>query len=182
MTALGAEVVWTRLLSLMLGGTVYTFSIILAVFLFGLGIGSAVGSALARRSRRPRTLLGWCQLLLTGAIAWTAYMLARIPAVLADRPVAVGKSVDQFSTGPGALPVGAAAGDASVGREFSAGAGGGRGARAGPRAARRRTFTPRTPSAGSSAASASASVFIPLHGHATEPAAADRRCRRWRRC
>ena len=48
LTALGAEVVWTRLLSLMLGGTVYTFSIILAVFLVGLGIGSAVGSALAR--------------------------------------------------------------------------------------------------------------------------------------
>src|SRR5262245_31933746 len=31
--ALGAEVIWTRLLSLMIGGTVYTFSIILAVFL-----------------------------------------------------------------------------------------------------------------------------------------------------
>src|SRR5215831_17653288 len=30
LTALGAEVVWTRLLSLMLGATVYTFSIILA--------------------------------------------------------------------------------------------------------------------------------------------------------
>src|SRR6185312_16622098 len=29
-TGLGAEVIWTRLLSLMLGGTVYTFSIILA--------------------------------------------------------------------------------------------------------------------------------------------------------
>ena len=33
LTALGAEVVWTRLLSLLLGATVYTFSIILAVFL-----------------------------------------------------------------------------------------------------------------------------------------------------
>ena len=31
----GAEVVWTRLLGLMLGATVYTFSIILAVFLVG---------------------------------------------------------------------------------------------------------------------------------------------------
>ncbi len=37
LTALGAEVVWTRLLSVMLGATVYTFSIILAVFLVGLG-------------------------------------------------------------------------------------------------------------------------------------------------
>jgi spermidine synthase len=76
MTALGAEVVWTRLLSLTLGATVYTFSIILAVFLFGLGIGSAVGAALTRNNSRPAVLLGWCQLLLTAAIAWTAYMIA----------------------------------------------------------------------------------------------------------
>jgi spermidine synthase len=76
-SALAAEVIWTRLLSLMLGATVYTFSIILAVFLIGLGIGSSVGSYLARESRRPRLLLGWCQLLLAGAMAWTAYMLAR---------------------------------------------------------------------------------------------------------
>ena len=40
--ALGAQVLWTRLLSLMLGPTVYTFSIILGVFLTGLGIGSAL--------------------------------------------------------------------------------------------------------------------------------------------
>ncbi|MBN1361175.1 MAG: fused MFS/spermidine synthase, partial [Sedimentisphaerales bacterium] len=75
--ALGAEVVWTRILSLLLGGTVYTFSIILAVFLAGLGIGSSIGALLARHSRRPRLALGACQLLLMGAIAWTAYVLAR---------------------------------------------------------------------------------------------------------
>jgi spermidine synthase len=75
--ALAAEVIWTRLLSLMLGATVYTFSIILAVFLVGLGIGSSVGALLARVSPRPGVLLGSCQLLLTAAIAWTAYMLAR---------------------------------------------------------------------------------------------------------
>jgi len=76
-TGLGAEVVWTRLLSLLLGGTVYTFSIILAVFLIGLGIGSGAGSILAGWTQRPRLLLGFCQLLLAGAIAWTAYMLTR---------------------------------------------------------------------------------------------------------
>ena len=38
--ALGAQVVWTRLLSLLLGVTVYTFSIILALFLIGLCIGA----------------------------------------------------------------------------------------------------------------------------------------------
>jgi spermidine synthase len=75
-SALAAEVIWTRLLSLLLGATVYTFSIILAVFLAGLGLGSSVGSFLARGSVRPRVALGWCQWLLAGAIAWTAYMLA----------------------------------------------------------------------------------------------------------
>ncbi|MEN3336483.1 MAG: spermidine synthase [Acidobacteriota bacterium] len=77
MTALGAEVIWTRLLSLLFGATVYTFSLILAVFLFGLGIGSSIGSAIAARIARPRMALGWCQLLLCAAIAWTAYMLTQ---------------------------------------------------------------------------------------------------------
>ena len=74
--ALSAEVVWARLLALMLGGTVYTFSIILAVFLTGLGIGSAVGSLMARDNRRPWISLGVCQLLQAASIAWAAYMLA----------------------------------------------------------------------------------------------------------
>jgi len=90
MSALGAEVVWTRLLSLLLGGTVYTFSIILAVFLVGLGIGSGIGSLLSRvvalpapaspdasRGGGPRIALGCCQMILTAAIAWTAYMVAK---------------------------------------------------------------------------------------------------------
>ncbi len=76
-TALAAEVIWTRLLSLLLGGTVYTFSIILAVFLIGLGVGSSIGSILARSSNRPRVLLGWCQFLLASAIAWTAFIVAK---------------------------------------------------------------------------------------------------------
>jgi len=94
-TALGAEVIWTRLLGLMLGATVYTFSIILAVFLVGLGIGSAVG-ALASRGLRgtagARTALGWCQMLLAGAIAWTALMISSslpwwpVNALLSTKP------------------------------------------------------------------------------------------------
>jgi spermidine synthase len=74
--ALAAEVVWTRLLSLLIGATVYTFSIILAVFLVGLGIGSGAGSLLARSGANPRILLGVCQLFLAAAVAWAAVMLA----------------------------------------------------------------------------------------------------------
>jgi len=80
LTALGAEVLWTRLLALTFGATVYTFSIILAVFLIGLGIGSAAGSFAAKRSRDPRVLLAMSQALLVIAIAYAAWMIAsRLP-------------------------------------------------------------------------------------------------------
>jgi spermidine synthase len=74
-SALGAEVVWTRLMGMMLGSTVYVFSIILAVFLIGLAVGSTAGAWISR-TVRPRLALGWCQILLTVGIAWTAYMIA----------------------------------------------------------------------------------------------------------
>jgi spermidine synthase len=75
--ALGAEVVWTRLLSLMLGATVYAFSIILAVFLTGLGLGSALGSYLARTRVPARVALGACQALLAAAVTAGGILLAR---------------------------------------------------------------------------------------------------------
>lgn len=74
--ALGGEVVWTRLLSLLLGATVYTFSIILAVYLLGLWAGSTAGSFIARRMVNPRFGLAGCQVALAIAIAWTAYTMA----------------------------------------------------------------------------------------------------------
>ena len=73
LTALGSEVVWTRMLSLLFGATTYTFSLILAVFLVGLGIGSSLGSAMARNLSNPRIALGWCQLGLCVCLAWAAY-------------------------------------------------------------------------------------------------------------
>jgi spermidine synthase len=77
--ALGAEVIWTRLMGMMLGATVYVFSIILAVFLIGLAIGSSAGSWMLRSvqgTRTARLALGWCQVLLAVGIAWTAYMIS----------------------------------------------------------------------------------------------------------
>jgi spermidine synthase len=76
LTALGAQVVWTRLLSLLLGPSVYTFSIILAVFLLGLGLGSSAGSLLARRGQNSLWQLGWCQFFLVAAIAWAAFSIS----------------------------------------------------------------------------------------------------------
>jgi spermidine synthase len=81
--ALGGEVVWTRLMGMLLGATVYVFSIILAVFLVGIALGSGLGSMVASSLRdspdflrRARLAFGWCQILLVAAIAWSVYMIA----------------------------------------------------------------------------------------------------------
>jgi spermidine synthase len=92
-TALGAEVVWTRLLSLLFGATTYTFSLILAVFLMGLGIGSSLGAAIARQFPNSRVPLAFCQLLLCGAIAWAAHTTGTSMPFWPINP-SIGKTVD----------------------------------------------------------------------------------------
>ena len=78
MTALGAEVIWTRWLGLLFGPTTYTFSILLAVFLLGLGVGSWGGAWLARRVRSPGLALAVSQLLLMVAIPFGAFMIVDV--------------------------------------------------------------------------------------------------------
>jgi len=77
LTALGAEVVWTRILSLLFGATVYTFSLITAAFLAGLGIGSGVGAWIARDTKRPGVLLAACQVGVIVSVAWAALLITR---------------------------------------------------------------------------------------------------------
>ena len=77
-TALGAEAVWTRLLALLLGPTVYTFSIILAVFLLGLSFGTSLGTSLARHVRRPGLALAACQLSLMVCIPLSGVLMLQI--------------------------------------------------------------------------------------------------------
>jgi spermidine synthase len=59
---------------MLFGASVYAFSIILAVFLTALGIGSSRASAMSRWSTNPRRDFGICQALLIVAIAWSVYM------------------------------------------------------------------------------------------------------------
>ncbi len=56
-TALAYEVLWTRLLVFSIASTVYSFSLMLAVFLIGIGIGSWVVVPLMARVASLRTLL-----------------------------------------------------------------------------------------------------------------------------
>ena len=76
--ALGAEVIWTRLLSMLFLGTVYVFSTILAVFLTGLALGGTLSSWVIRKKIDPGAALGWCQITLAGAVAWSAFCVMRI--------------------------------------------------------------------------------------------------------
>ena len=73
--SMGAQVIWARIFGPMLGGTVYVFSIILAVFLIGLGFGAWAGSAIGKRFN-GRNALGWSQVLAAVGLAWTAYQFS----------------------------------------------------------------------------------------------------------
>jgi spermidine synthase len=73
--ALACEAIWTRLLGLLFGASVYALALILAVFLTGLGIGSGLGSLLCRLVSDPRRAFGCCQFLAAAGIAWAAYNL-----------------------------------------------------------------------------------------------------------
>ena len=77
-TSLGAEVIWTRQLSLLFGASVYTFSLILSVFLAGLGVGGFAGAQLARRVTDIRRALGIVQGLLALAIGFGSWAIVNL--------------------------------------------------------------------------------------------------------
>ena len=109
---------WTRILSLLFGATAYTFSLILAVFLVGLGLGSTIGSELARRVAHPRVVFGWCQLLLCATLAWAAYATGSSLPYWADQSLALDQSSVHVPARPDARHLGHAAVDDPVGCQF----------------------------------------------------------------
>jgi len=66
--ALSLEIVWFRVLGVMMKSTAFTFGTLLALYLGGLGLGAMLGSVLVPRVRRP----GLTFLLLQVAVAFTA--------------------------------------------------------------------------------------------------------------
>ncbi len=82
--ALVYEVIWTRILAMVLGPTTYAFSAMLVAFIAGLAIGAAVAAALLPRTRHPGAWLGVA--LLTAAAAALAAALAvdRLPLLMAS--------------------------------------------------------------------------------------------------
>lgn len=64
LAALMYEVIWTRALSLVLGSTVYSMSIILSTFMAGLAIGSLWGGRISDRTNQHLRLLGGCEIII----------------------------------------------------------------------------------------------------------------------
>lgn len=69
--SLALQVVWTRLLALVLGPTTYAFSTIVTLFIAGLAIGAAVAARVAGRRREPLLGLAVC-LMSSGGLALVA--------------------------------------------------------------------------------------------------------------
>ncbi len=78
--ALGYEVAWTRLLSLPLRSYVYSFSLMLSLFLLGVCLGALALGALARHVARPLRWAGWIAI---GIGGYVAASLAWLPEALA---------------------------------------------------------------------------------------------------
>ncbi len=124
-TALGAEVIWTRLMGLLLGATVYTFSIILAVFLVGIGIGSACRRhdlALPQTAGRSRCGAASAR----GRRGVDGLHAVVLAAELACESTAVEQSLVHLPDRPCARALDHPARHAALGREFPPGAGRGR--------------------------------------------------------
>ena len=62
------QVLWTRALAIVLGSSIYSFTLILLAFLVGLGLGTALLSRLAARTARPMDWLGGVHLAVAAMI------------------------------------------------------------------------------------------------------------------
>ncbi len=96
--ALAIEVLWTRGLLLVFGSTVYSFSTMLAVFLLGLALGSAVVGLFVERIPYPVAALGIVE---AGVAFVTLASVARfngLPSHFLDGLIAHGLTWDAFIT------------------------------------------------------------------------------------
>ena len=81
LAALVYQVTWTRILSLLLGSSVYAFSLILAIFIFGLAVGTVTTSNLLYRIRYLVRGFGVTQIIIGLSSLFIIPLFGRIPFV-----------------------------------------------------------------------------------------------------
>jgi spermidine synthase len=80
-SAMILQVVWTRALAVVIGSSVYSFTLILLSFLIGLAGGAAACARLLGRTLRPVTALAVVHLLTVGAVALAYLLLGQLPRI-----------------------------------------------------------------------------------------------------
>lgn len=80
-TSFAYEILWMRLLSHLLGGSMYAFTTMLGTFLTGIALGGAIASPLARTRRSAGLGLVISQLLVGGAALGAFFFAGRLPAL-----------------------------------------------------------------------------------------------------
>ena len=107
------EILWTRLLSHLFGSSVYAFATMLATFLIGLALGSAVAARLASRPARAWSGFTIAQIAIAGLSLAAFTSVERLPAV-AQELAASGKGflvsgamLSALTLLPGAVAMGA---------------------------------------------------------------------------
>jgi len=80
-TAMTLQVLWTRALAVIIGSSIFSFTIILLAFLVGLGTGSAAFGRLAQRFRDPVRGLATVHLGIVAAIGLSYLVTDRLPYV-----------------------------------------------------------------------------------------------------
>lgn len=81
--SLGYEVVWTRLLAIFTLNTVYSFTIMLTIFLLGLALGSFLVVDIVDSLRRPLAFFGFLQMLIGLTSVVMLFVFAKLPTILA---------------------------------------------------------------------------------------------------
>jgi spermidine synthase len=89
-TALGYEVLWTRALEQFVHNSTYAYTAMLAMFLLGIGGGSAVAATFADRVRRPLAVYGALQLGIGGSVIAALLVYMRLLDWIPAAAVAIG--------------------------------------------------------------------------------------------
>jgi spermidine synthase len=79
--ALSYEVIWSRVLALIIGSSVYAFSIMLTTFLIGLAVGASIASRFVDRIRNPMLAFAAIELCVGATCLIGAYLFNDLPYV-----------------------------------------------------------------------------------------------------
>ncbi len=90
------QVAWTRVLSLVLGSSVYAFSLMVGTFILGLALGGAAIATVADRVRRPALALSCLQAGVAASCAVLVPVLGLLPDVVLALTLAFGGGGESF--------------------------------------------------------------------------------------